>query len=121
MINHVILVGNMTRDAEGIPSARRPMSRLRIATNNVWRDSEGNRQESTEYHSVMTFGRLAEIASMYCVRGRRVYVEGRLRTREYDGSDGLRRTATEIVAEKLKMLDRRDPTSPMDEAETSGE
>ena len=76
-----------------------------------WRDAEGNRQESTEYHSVVAFGRTAEICAEHCVRGKRVYIDGRLRTREYDGSDGLRRTTTEIVAEAVRLLDRRDPVT----------
>ena len=107
MVNRVMLIGNLTRDAESI-AARSPMTRMRLATNAVWRDAEGNRQEATEYHTVITFGRLAEICAAYCVKGRRVYVEGRLRTREYESSDGLRRTSTDVVAEVMQLLDRRD-------------
>jgi single-strand DNA-binding protein len=107
MVNRVILIGNLTRDAESI-AARSPMTRLRIATNAVWRDAEGNRQESAEFHTVISFGRLAEICAAYCVKGRRVYVEGKLRTREYDSSDGLRKVTTEIVADIMQLLDRRD-------------
>ena len=109
MINRVILIGNLTRDPESVAGARTPFTRMRVATNTVWRDAEGNRQESTEYHSVVAFGRTAEICAEHCVRGRRVYIDGRLRTREYDGSDGLRRTTTEIVAEAVRLLDRREP------------
>ena len=69
-----------------------------------WRDSEGNRQEETEYHAVICFGRLAEVCALYCTRGRRVYVEGKLRTRDYTGGDGLRRFSTEVVAESVKLL-----------------
>lgn len=107
MVNRVILVGNLTRDAEPVEGARTPMTRLRLATNSVWRDADGNRQESTEYHSLVAFGRTAEICAEYCRRGRRIYVDGRLRTREYDGHDGLRRTTTEVVVDTLKLLDRR--------------
>ena len=107
MVNRVILIGNLTRDAESI-AARSPMTRMRLATNTVWRDAEGNRQEATEYHTVLSFGRLAEICAAYCVKGRRVYVEGRLRTREYESSDGLRRTSTDVVAEVMHLLDRRE-------------
>lgn len=106
MINHVILVGNMTRDAEAVASATTAVTRMRIATNSVWRDADGNRQEHAEFHTVVAFGKLAEICASYCVKGRRVYIDGRLRTREYDGSDGLRRHTTEIVAETMKLLDR---------------
>ena len=106
MINRVVLVGNLTRDAEPTTGPTTTLTRMRIATNSVWRDAEGNRQEHAEFHSVVAFGKLAEICAAYCVKGRRVYIEGRLRTREYDGSDGLRRHTTEIVAETMKLLDR---------------
>jgi single-strand DNA-binding protein len=106
MINRVILVGNLTRDAEPTTGPNTTLTRMRIATNSVWRDAEGNRQEHAEFHSVVAFGKLAEICASYCLKGRRVYIEGRLRTREYDGSDGLRRHTTEIVAETMKLLDR---------------
>ena len=118
MINHVILVGNMTRDAEAVASATTAVTRMRIATNSVWRDAEGNRQEHAEFHTVVAFGKLAEICASYCVKGRRVYIDGRLRTREYDGSDGLRRHSTEIVAETMKLLDRA-PAAP-DTADVAG-
>ena len=107
MVNRVILIGNLTRDAESI-AARSPMTRLRIATNAVWRDAEGNRQESAEFHTVISFGRLAEICAAYCAKGRQVYVEGKLRTREYEGSDGLRKVTTEIVADGMRLLDGRE-------------
>src|SRR5487761_1254587 len=99
-------MGNLTRDAEATTGPATTLTRMRIATNVVWRDAEGNRQEHAEFHNVVAFGKLAEICSSYCVKGRRVYIEGRLRTREYDGSDGLHRYATEIVAETMKLLDR---------------
>jgi single-strand DNA-binding protein len=125
MINRVILVGNLTRDAEPTAGPNTTLTRMRIATNTVWRDAEGNRQEHAEFHTVVAFGKLAEICASYCVKGRRVYIEGRLRTREYDGSDGLRRHTTEIVAETMKLLDRAptDAAQPAEEAtlEVSGE
>ncbi len=106
MINRVILVGNLTRDPEATTGPATTLARMRIATNSLWRDADGNRQESAEFHNVVAFGKLGEICASYCVKGRRVYIEGRLRTREYDGSDGLRRHTTEIVAETMKLLDR---------------
>ncbi len=107
MINKVLLIGNLTRDAESLPSTGKPMTRLRLATNTGWRDAQGNRQEETEYHSVIAFGRLAEVCALYCHRGRRIYIEGRLRTHEYVGADGLRRYSTEIVAQSVKLLTAR--------------
>jgi single-strand DNA-binding protein len=117
MINRVILLGNLTRDAEATTGPATTLARLRIATNTVWRDAEGNRQESAEFHNVVAFGKLGEICASYCLKGRRVYIEGRLRSREYDGSDGLRRHTTEIVAETMKLLDRprTDDSTPHDE------
>jgi single-strand DNA-binding protein len=106
MINRVILLGNLTRDAEATTGPSTTLARLRIATNAVWRDAEGNRQESAEFHNVVAFGKLGEICASYCLKGRRVYIEGRLRTREYEGGDGLRRHSTEIIAETMKLLDR---------------
>ena len=101
MVNRVTLIGNLTRDAESI-AARSPMTRMRLATNSVWRDANGNRQEQAEYHTVISFGRLAEICAAYCVKGRRIFVEGKLRYREYDASDGQRKVATEIVADVVR-------------------
>jgi single-strand DNA-binding protein len=106
MINRVILLGNLTRDAEATTGPATTLARMRIVTNAVWRDAEGNRQESAEFHNVVAFGKLGEICASYCLKGRRVYIEGRLRTREYEGGDGLRRHSTEIVAETMKLLDR---------------
>ncbi|MGD1053497.1 MAG: single-stranded DNA-binding protein [Candidatus Dormibacteria bacterium] len=107
MVNMVILIGNLTKDAESLPSSGKPMTRMRLATNSVWRDTEGNRQEETEYHSIICFGRLAEVCALYCTRGRRVYIAGKLRTRDYTSSDGLRRFTTEVVAESVKLLGAR--------------
>lgn len=114
MINRVILVGNLTRDAEATSGPSTTLARMRIATNSVWRDAAGDRQESAEFHNVVAFGKLGEICAGYCLKGRRVYIEGRLRTREYEGNDGLRRHTTEIVAETMKLLDR----APADGATT---
>lgn len=108
MINRVILVGNLTRDPDSVSSTGRPMTRMRLATNSQWRDAEGNRQEAVEYHTVVAFARLAEVCAQYCRKGMRVYLEGRLRTREYDGSDGIRRNSTEIVADLVRFLQPRE-------------
>jgi single-strand DNA-binding protein len=129
MINRVILLGNLTRDAEATTGPSTTLARLRIATNAVWRDADGNRQESAEFHNVVAFGKLGEICASYCLKGRRVYIEGRLRTREYEGGDGLRRHSTEIIAETMKLLDRprtdddsthHDPGTRTDGAEAGG-
>jgi single-strand DNA-binding protein len=123
MINRVILVGNLTRDTETGSGTQTPVARMRLATNSVYTDAAGERQERSEFHNVVAFGRLAEICSLYCVRGRRIYIEGKLRTREYAGTDGLRRWRTEVIADTMKLLDRApgaghaDAGSPAAEAE----
>jgi single-strand DNA-binding protein len=99
MVNRVILAGHCARDTVGIATQGKPMARMRIATSSVWRDANGERQESTEFHTVVVFGRLAEIAQQYCVTGRAVYLEGRLRTRDYVDGDGNRRFSTEVIAD----------------------
>ena len=106
MVNRVILVGTLTRDAETLLSARGPIARMRLATSSVWRDSDGNRNEAKEFHNLVALNkRLAEICGTHCLKGRRVYVEGQLRTREYEGADGLRRTSTEVVVDTMRVLD----------------
>jgi len=97
------------------------MTRMRLATNSVWRDANGNRQEQAEYHTVISFGRLAEICAAYCVKGRRIFVEGKLRYREYDASDGQRKVATEIVADVVRLLDRREGTGEHDALDREAE
>jgi single-strand DNA-binding protein len=104
MINRVILVGSLTRDAETLRGSRGPVVRMRLRTTSGWRDAEGNRQDATEFHNLVAYNQLAEICGLYCLRGRLVYAEGRLRTREYEGSDGLRRTTTEIVLDTVRLL-----------------
>jgi len=109
MVNRVILVGNTTKDAEQIATTGKAMMRMRIATNQHWKDAAtGENRESSEFHNVVCFGRLAEICAEYCRKGRRVYVEGRLRTRDYEASDGTRKYTTEIVAETVQLLQPRD-------------
>jgi len=120
MVNRVILVGSLTRDAEVLSGSRGSVARMRLATTSHWRDSDGNRQEATEFHSLVAFKRLAEICGIFCVKGRLIYVEGRLRTREYDGADGLRRTCTEVVVETMRLLDNREQATPV-EGQPAGE
>ena len=92
---------------------RKQAPAMALARNWAGHETEGNRQEETEYHAVVSFGRLAEVCALYCTRGRRVYVEGKLRTRDYTGSDGLRRFSTEVVAESVKLLTARRPSEDL--------
>jgi single-strand DNA-binding protein len=105
MVNRVTIVGRLTRDPEVHDTASGGrLSNLRIVTDEVRKDAEGNRKEEVQYHSVVAFGRLGEICADYLRKGRLVYIEGKLRTREWDGKDGLHRYTTEIIADRMQML-----------------
>ena len=111
-INKVILVGNLGADPETryMPSGA-AVTNIRLATSDSWRDKQsGEQQERTEWHRVVFFGRLAEIAAEYLRKGRQVYVEGRLRTNKWQTQDGQDRWSTEIVANEMQMLGGRGDT-----------
>lgn len=108
-VNKVILIGNLGADPEirYSPSGS-AVANVRLATTEVWRDRQsGDQQERTEWHRVVFFGRLAEVAGEYLRKGSKVYVEGRLQTRKWQGQDGQDRYTTEIVASDMQMLDSR--------------
>ncbi|WP_458525998.1 single-stranded DNA-binding protein [Onishia taeanensis] len=108
-VNKVILIGNLGQDPEVrfLPSGN-PVANLRIATTDSWTDRQsGQRQERTEWHTVVLFNKLAEIAQQYVKKGSRIYVEGRLQTRKWQGQDGQDRYSTEIVCNDMQMLDSR--------------
>ncbi|QJQ93951.1 MULTISPECIES: single-stranded DNA-binding protein [Halomonadaceae] len=108
-VNKVILIGNLGQDPDVrfMPSGK-PVANLRIATTDSWTDKQsGQKQERTEWHSVILFNKLAEIAQQYVKKGSRIYIEGRLQTRKWQGQDGQDRYSTEIVANDMQMLDTR--------------
>lgn len=108
-VNKVILVGNLGVDPEirYMPSGA-AVANLRLATTDQWKDKQsGERQERTEWHTVVMFGRLAEIAGEYLRKGNQIYVEGSLRTRKWQDRDGNDRFSTEIVARDMQMLGGR--------------
>ena len=107
-VNKVILVGNLGRDPEVRHSADgAAICNLSIATTYASKDrNSGERREETEWHRVVMFNRLAEIAGEYLRKGRPVYIEGRLRTRKWQNRDGQDQYTTEIVAEQMQMVDR---------------
>ena len=108
-VNKVILVGNLGADPETryLPSGS-AVTNIRIATSESWKDkTSGEQQERTEWHNVVFFGRLAEIAAEYLRKGSQVYVEGSLRTRKWEGKDGVERYTTETVASEMQMLGGR--------------
>lgn len=113
-LNKVMLIGNVTRDPETrqIPSGQTVCS-FSVATNRTWKDAAGSRQEATDFHNIVAWGRLAEICGQYLTKGRKIYVDGRLQTRDWEGQDGVRRYRTEVVADNMILLDRAGaPTSP---------
>ncbi len=107
-INKVILVGNLGQDPEMryMPNGN-AVANIRIATSESWTDQQGQRQERTEWHSVVMFRKLGEIAGQYLKKGSKVYVEGKLQTRKWQDQNGNDRYTTEIVADQMQMLDSR--------------
>ena len=109
-VNKVILIGNLGRDPEVryTPSGS-AVCNLRIATTRTWKSRDtGERQEETEWHSVVLYDRQAEVAGEYLTKGRAVYIEGRLKTRKWQDKDGNDRYTTEVVADEMKMLGGRE-------------
>jgi single-strand DNA-binding protein len=123
--NKAIIVGNLTRDPETrtLPSGQTVAS-FGVATNRIWNDQNGNRQQATEFHNVVAFGKLADICSRYLNKGRLVLIEGRLQTRSWEDQSGNKKYRTEIVADNMQMGPRTDfaaseakkPTSPEESA-----
>ncbi len=109
-VNKVIIVGNLGKDPETRYSAEgAAITNITIATSDRWKDkATGEMKEATEWHRVVFFNRLAEIAGEYLKKGRPVYVEGRLRTRKWQDKDGQDRYTTEIVADQMQLLGSRD-------------
>jgi len=104
-VNKVILVGNVGRDVEvrHTPGGA-AVAKFSIATNEVWKDKAGQRQEHTEWHNIVAWGKLAEFCGSYVNKGRQLYVEGTLRTRTYDDEKGNRRYFTEVRAQVIQLL-----------------
>ena len=113
-VNKVILLGNLGQDPEMkyMPSGGAVVN-LRIATNESYKDREGNQVERTEWHSVVMFNKLAEIAGQYLKKGRSVYIEGSLRTRKWQDKSGQDRYSTEIVANEMQMIGGGGGSAPM--------
>ena len=112
-LNKAMIIGNLTRDPEvrNTPSGLTVAS-FGVATNLIWTDQSGQKQERVEFHNVVAWRRLGEICGQYLRKGSKVYIEGRLQTRDWVGQDNLKRYRTEIVAENMIMLDRAGSTTP---------
>lgn len=106
-LNRVTLIGNLTRDPElRKTTGGQSVASFTIATNRAYTGSDGQKKEQADYHSLVAWGRLGEVCAQYLVKGKKVYVDGRLQTREWEGQDGQKRYRTEIVIENMIMLDR---------------
>ncbi len=107
-LNRVMIIGRLTRDPElrNTPTGK-AVATISLATNRMWIDAAGQKQKQTEFHNVVLWAKLAEIANQYLRKGGKVYMEGRLQTREWTGQDGIKRYRTEIIGENMIMLDSR--------------
>lgn len=101
--NKAIVIGNLTRDPESraLPSGSKVCS-FAVATNRVWKDKNGVKQEDTQYHNIVVFGQQAEIVAQYIKKGQSVLVEGRMQTRSWDDASGVKKYRTEIVADRVQ-------------------
>jgi len=107
-VNKVIIVGNVGRDPElRSTQSGQAVATFSVATSERFKDKEGQPQERTEWHRVVAWGRLAEICGEYLRKGKQVYVEGRLQTRDWEDKDGHKRYTTEVIANVMQMLGRR--------------
>lgn len=107
-LNKAMIIGRLTRDPETRTTPQgATVCSFGVATNFIWNDPQGQKQERVEFHNVVAWRKLAEICGQYLRKGGKVYIEGRLQTREWEGQDGNKRQRTEIVAENMIMLDSR--------------
>ncbi len=107
-VNKAILIGNLGKDPElRYTSAGVAVASFSLATNESWKDPEGNTQERTQWHNIVAWRKLAEICGEYLKKGSRIYLEGRLQYRTYDDKNGVKRYVTEIVMDEMMMLDSR--------------
>jgi single-strand DNA-binding protein len=107
-LNKAMIIGNLTKDPEiRQTGSGLPVASFSVATNMVWKDAAGQKQEKVEFHNIVAWKNLADICGRFLKKGSKVYIEGRLQTRDWAGKDGVKRYTTEIVAENMIMLDSR--------------
>ena len=107
-LNKVMLIGRLGKDPEIRYTAEgSPVANFSLATSEVWTDKNGTRQERTEWHNIVAWTKLADLSKRYLAKGRQVYIEGRIRTREWDDRDGNKRRTTEIIASQMVLLGSR--------------
>lgn len=111
-VNRVIIIGNLGNDPEMKATADgKAVANVSVATSESWKDKQGQKQERTEWHRIVVFGKLAEIVGQYLKKGSKAYFDGSLRTRKWQDKDGQDRYTTEIVANEMQMLDSRQAAS----------
>ncbi len=108
-VNKALIIGNLGQDPEiKYTQSGSPVANLSVATSERWKDkSTGDQKEQTEWHRVVVFGRLAEIAEQYLKKGSKVFIEGKIQTRDWEDSEGRKRYTTEVVAREMTMLDSK--------------
>ena len=111
-LNQVQIIGNLTKDPEvrQTPNGN-TVATFTVATNFTWKDSNGQKQEKAEFHNVVAWGKLAEICQNYLNKGQKIYIQGRLQTRDWEAEDGSRKYKTEIIAENMIMLTNNQNSS----------
>ncbi|MCB1984352.1 MAG: single-stranded DNA-binding protein [Burkholderiales bacterium] len=120
-VNKVILIGNLGKDPETrYMSSGDAVTNITLATTEVWKDKNGEKQEKTEWHRVTFYRKLAEIAGEYLKKGRSVYIEGKLETRKWTDKNGMDRYTTEIIATDMKMLGSRPGSDSFDSSGKEG-
>jgi single-strand DNA-binding protein len=108
-VNKVILIGNLGRDPElRYTQNGQAVANFTLATSESWTNKSGEREQKTEWHRIVAWAKLAEICGEYLSKGKQVYIEGRLQTRDWEDRDGNKRRTTEVVAQNLQMLGRRE-------------
>ncbi len=120
-LNRAQVIGNLTRDPElrQTPTGT-SVCGFSVATNSRWKDSNGEWQDRPEFHNIVCWSKLGEIAAQYLKKGSKVYIDGRMQTRDWTGDDGVKRYRTEIIAENLIILDSKSGGAPAMEREHSG-
>jgi len=121
-LNKVFIIGNLTRDPElrSLPSGASVVS-FGVATNRVWKNQQGEKQEDTQFHNIVVFGKQAESVAQYLKKGNSVLIEGRIQTRNWEAQDGTKRSKTEIVAERVQFGPKRRESAAASEKPAAGE
>jgi len=111
MLNRAEIIGNLTRDPEiRTTPAGQSVATFSVATNLIWVDSAGNKQQKTEFHNIVVWKKLAEVCAKYAHKGSKVFLEGRLETTQWIGQDGAKRSQTKIIASNVRLLDPKPAT-----------